>query len=291
VKQRDLEGLDLSSWRIAGCGAEPIHAPTLRSFAERFGAVGFSDRAFMTCYGLAEHVLAATFPPRDRGLVTECLSAAELTEHRRAVPADAGAAAVTLVSCGRPFPDHNVRVMTDDGRPAAEHEVGEITLRGPSVMLGYYKDGTLTSDAIREGWLYTGDLGYISNGELFVCGRAKEVIIVHGRKYHPQDLEWAVSDLPGLKRGRVVAFGTVERGATDRVVMVIEPSGTVAADELRESVRRRVSDVFGLFVDDVVAVPGGTIGRTTSGKVQRAAARARYERGELVAAEELGAEG
>jgi fatty-acyl-CoA synthase len=150
-------------------------------------------------------------------------------------------------------------------------------------MLGYYKQDGLTAQTVADGWLRTGDLGYIAGGELFVCGRAKDIIIANGRKYHPQDLEWAVDDLPGVRRGRVVAFGSSELGRADRVVIVVEPSGTVAGDALVDSIRRRVGDVFGLYVDEVALVPSGTVGRTTSGKVQRAATRARYE--ELAAAD------
>ena len=149
-------------------------------------------------------------------------------------------------------------------------------------MLGYYNDAELTRQTIRDGWLYTGDLGYLSNGELFVCGRVKDVIIVNGRKFHPQDLEWAVDDLAGVRRGRVVAFGTMQRGGPDRIVVVAEPSGTVPSDVLIDAIRRRISDDFGLYVDEVALVPSGTVGRTTSGKVQRAATKARYERGELM---------
>jgi fatty-acyl-CoA synthase len=144
-------------------------------------------------------------------------------------------------------------------------------------MLGYYKQDALTAQTIRNGWLYTGDLGFLSGGELFVCGRLKDIIIVNGRKYHPQDLEWAVDDLAGVRRGRVVAFGSAAPGRADRVVIVVEPSGTVGGEALTESIRRQVGTVFGLYVDDVAIVPSGTIGRTTSGKVQRAVTRARYE--------------
>jgi fatty-acyl-CoA synthase len=291
VKDRDLEGLDLSSWRVAGCGAEPIHAPTLNAFAERFAAAGFRSTSFLPCYGLAEHVLAATFPERDRGLRVDRLSADELTEQGRAVPASADGPAVELISCGRALPGHEVRVVSESGDPLEEREVGEITLSGPSVMLGYYRNDELTAETVRDGWLYTGDLGYISNGELFVCGRVKDVIIVHGRKYHAQDLEWAVGDLPGIRRGRVAAFATSDHGTSDRVVLVVEPSGTVEAAALAEAIRRRVSEMFGLYVDEIVPVSSGTIGRTTSGKVQRAATRARYERGELAEPERLSAEG
>jgi fatty-acyl-CoA synthase len=169
----------------------------------------------------------------------------------------------------------------EDGRPLPERHVGEILLAGPSVMLGYYGQDALTAQTIRDGWLHTGDLGYLSGGELFVCGRAKDIIIVNGRKYHPQDLEWAVDTLGGVRRGRVVAFGAVESGRADRVVIVVEPSGTVPADVLTDSIRRQIGDLFGLYVDDVAVVRSGTVGRTTSGKVQRAATKARYERGEL----------
>ena len=281
VKDRDLEGLDLSSWRIAGCGAEPIHAPTLAAFAERFARVGFRATSFLPSYGMAEHVLAATFPPRGRAPRVEHLASDALTTERRAVSAAPDEPAVPLVSCGSALPGHAMRIVGEDGRELGEREVGEVALAGPSVMLGYYKNDALTAETVRHGWLHTGDLGYISDGELFVCGRAKDVIIVNGRKYHPQDLEWAVQDVSGVRLGRVVAFGTTERGARDRVIIVVETSGAVAGDELADSVRRRVNDVFGLFVDDVVPVSNGSIGRTTSGKVQRAATKARYERGIL----------
>jgi fatty-acyl-CoA synthase len=235
-------------------------------------------------YGLAEHVLAATFPPANRVPRVEEIASEELTERRLAVIATNGGPRVPLVSCGHALPGHAIRIVGEDGRQLADREVGEITLSGPSVMLGYYRNTELTAQTIRSGWLHTGDLGYISEGELFVCGRVKDIIIVNGRKYHPQDLEWAVNDITGVRRGRIVAFGTTESGAADRVVVVVEPSGTATVDALIDEIRQRISDVFGLYVDEVLAVPSGTIGRTTSGKVQRAATKARYERGALVGA-------
>jgi fatty-acyl-CoA synthase len=277
VKERDLDGLDLSHWRIAGCGSEPIHAPTLTAFAEKFARVGFRETSYLPSYGLAEHVLAATFSPRGRKPRTETLAGDDLTERRVARLAVDDDNPITLVSCGRPFPGHAIQIIGEDGRPLPERQVGEIVLAGPSVMMGYYRQDELTAKAVREGWLYTGDLGYLSNGELFVCGRAKDIIIVNGRKYHPQDLEWAVDDLPGVRRGRVVAFGASEPGRADRVVVIVEPSGTVPGEALTDSIRRQVSGMFGLYVDEVALVPSGTVGRTTSGKVQRAATRARYE--------------
>ena len=255
IKDADLEGLDLSRWRVAGCGAEPVHPPTLEAFARKFAKVGFKETSFLPSYGLAEHVLAATFAPRGRTLRTEN----------------------SLVSCGVPLPGHSVQIVNETGRPVPERQVGEILLSGPSVMLGYYDQEVATAETIQDGWLRTGDLGYLSDGELYVCGRAKDVIIANGRKYHPQDLEWAVDDLAGVRRGRVVAFGTAGQGRPDCVVMVVEPNGTVSAATLTEMVRRRVADVFGLYVDEVAIVPSGTVGRTTSGKVQRAATKVRWE--------------
>ena len=278
---KDLSGLDLSTWRVAGCGAEPIHPPTLAAFAEKFGPAGFRDTSFLPCYGLAEHVLAATFPPRGRRPRTDVVSADALTGAGVAVPTDGAGAALALVSCGSALPGHRLQIVGDDGAALDERHVGEILLAGPSVMLGYYKQDALTAQTIRDGWLHTGDLGYLSGGELFVCGRAKDIIIVNGRKYHPQDLEWAVDGMGGVRRGRVVAFGATESGQADRVVIVVEPSGTVPADVLTGQIRREIGDLFGLYVDEVAIVRSGTVGRTTSGKVQRAATKARYEQGAL----------
>jgi fatty-acyl-CoA synthase len=278
---KDLEGLDLSEWRVAGCGAEPVHPPTLAAFATKFAPVGFRHTSFLPCYGLAEHVLAATFPPRGRQPRIDVLSAAALTDRRVAASHDGTGPSVSLVSCGLPLPGHRVQIVDERGRPLPERHVGEILLAGPSVMLGYYKQEAMTAQTIRDGWLHTGDLGYFSAGELFICGRAKDIIIVNGRKYHPQDLEWAVDGLGGVRRGRVVAFGAPDHGRADRVVIVVEPSGTVAPGILADAIRRQISDRFGLYVDDVALVPSGTVARTTSGKVQRAATRSRYERGDL----------
>ncbi len=286
VKDRDLGGLDLSSWRVAGCGAEPIHASTLAAFAEKFRPVGFRASSFVPSYGLAEHVLAATFAPRDRAPRVDQIAPDDLADRRIATPSAADAPdAVAVVSCGRPFPGHQLRIVDEAGADLPDRRVGEILLAGPSVMLGYYKQDELTAWTLRGGWLHTGDLGYTADGELFVCGRVKDIIILNGRKYHPQDLEWAANELPGVRRGRVVAFGTTKGPASaERVVMVVEPSGTAQAGELVDAIRRRVGDLFGVYVDEVVLVPSGTIGRTTSGKVQRAGTRARYERGTLTAA-------
>jgi fatty-acyl-CoA synthase len=283
VKDKEMIGLDLSSWRVAGCGAEPIHASTLAAFAEKFRAVGFRETSFLPSYGLAEHVLAATMSPRGRRLTMESLSADDMTSRRVATRAerDDDGETITVVSCGFPLPGHQIRIVDDQRRPLPERHIGEIVLTGPSVSPGYYQDAEITARTMRDGRLFTGDLGYLSKGELFVCGRVKDLIIVNGRKYHPQDLEWGLADLAGIRRGRVVAFGTAATGRPDRTVVVAEPSGTVPPRELKDLIRRRIADVCGLLVDDIVLVPGGTVTRTTSGKVRRAATKTSYERGEF----------
>jgi acyl-CoA synthetase (AMP-forming)/AMP-acid ligase II len=139
----------------------------------------------------------------------------------------------------------------------------------------------VTHDQVHAGWLSTGDLGYLAGGELYVCGRLKDLIIANGRKIHPQDLEWGVDELPGVRRGRTVALGVPHGDGRDRLVMIVEPSGTVDAEQLASDVRRRLADLYGLFMDEVVIAPGGAVGRTSSGKVQRALTRAKYERGEF----------
>src|SRR5262249_23556487 len=160
VKGTDLEGLDLSCWRIAGCGSEPINASTLAAFAEKFRPVGFDATSFVPSYGLAEHAVAASFTPRDRAPLGERIEADNLAEGRVAVPVeDRGIearkdGAVEVVSCGRAFPGHALRIVDESGRPLPDRHVGEITLAGPSVMVGYYRDDLSTAQALRDGWLH-----------------------------------------------------------------------------------------------------------------------------------------
>lgn len=284
VRDIEIAALNLSRWRIAGCGAEPIQEATLLDFARRFAPAGFRKEALLPCYGMAEHTLAVSFPAAGRGLNADTVLASELRAEGRAVPCapeDPGAARV--VSCGRPFPGHAIQIVDEGGAPLPERTVGEISLSGPSVMWGYEGPAELSADALRGGWLRTGDLGYLSHGELFVCGRQKDVIVVNGKKYHPQDIEWTVGEVPGVRRGNVVAFGAGAFAGRERVVVVAESKGGAAPDELGRRVRRRVDEVVGLRVDEVVIAPPGTLPKTSSGKLQRARARARWEEGTLLA--------
>src|SRR5687768_14753981 len=207
VREKDLASLDLSSWRVAGCGAEPIQRKTLDAFAEKFAPAGFRRSAFLLAYGLAESTLAVSFSPVDDEPVYTDIDFHALTSEGVATDPLDGAAAVTLANCGRAFDGHEIAILDAEGEHLPEGRVGEIGLRGPSVTKGYWRDHAATNAATRAGFLLTGDQGFLSNGDLFVCGRNKELIIVAGRNYHPADIEWVASEVTGIRRGRVVAFG------------------------------------------------------------------------------------
>jgi len=279
VEEADL---DLSSWRVAGCGAEPVRAESLSQFAARFAPVGFKESAFLPCYGLAEHTLAVSFHSVGDFWRADRVRAVALREQQVAIPCPPDEpGSVSIVSCGRPFPGHAIRIADHSGHPLPERKVGEILLTGPSVMQGYYHEPDLTRAALRGGWLHTGDLGYLANGELYVCGRLKDLIIVHGRNYYPQDLEWVAGDVAGVRKGSVAAFGVEGADGVEQVVLVVESKGAVEDAVLAAEIRHRIQETTGLHVHDVVIVPRGSVPKTTSGKVQRARAKALYLSGEV----------
>jgi len=280
VKSSQLAALDLSRWRVAGCGAEPIRPDTLMQFADYFAPAGFAATSFLPSYGLAEHSLAVSFA--HGGLDVDVVDAERLVQESRAVPVVNGAASLRIVRCGEPFPGHAVRIVDETFNPLPERHVGSIVAAGPSVMQGYFEQPDATAGALRDGWLQTGDLGYIANGSLYVCGRSKDLIIRHGRKYHPADIESSLADLQGVALSGVVVFAITTVGDTDEVVAVIETRAGGRGPELEEAVRRIVRETAGLDIDRVILTPPGTIPRTTSGKVRRSETRERLEAGTLV---------
>lgn len=299
IRDRELEGIDLSSWRVAGCGAEPIRPETLEAFAEKFARVGFNANALLPSYGMAESSLGISFTELGEGMKTISVDAETLWSENemKLVPADAPGA-VRLVSCGPKFPLHDVAVFSPDdttgASPLPEGKVGELRIKGPSVMKGYWDDAARTADAFVGGWLKTGDLGFLHGGHVFICGRSKEVIIVNGRNYYPQDIEWEASQADGVRKGNVIAFGArdnVERDR-ERVVVAFEcqdvPPNVEPRDLARvkqpvvQAIRKLVQDGIGLTLDDVVPLAPGVLPKTSSGKLQRAKTRELYEAGELV---------
>lgn len=284
VKLSQIDALDLSSWRIAGCGAEPIRPDSLGAFAARFARAGFRASSFVPSYGLAEHSLAVTLA-RD-SVQVDAVDASRLVRESLAVAVVNGAAAATpvvrVVGCGRPFLHHEVDIVDDEDRHLPERHVGRIVARGPSVMAGYFEDPGSTAEALRGGWLQTGDVGYMASGQLYVCGRTKDLIIRQGRKYHPPDLESAIAEVRGIPVSGVVVFGISRLEQDDQVVAVLEARASLRSDDIEDHVRRRVQETAGLVLDRVVLTPPGTIPRTTSGKVRRAETRARFEAGTLL---------
>ena len=290
VKDHEMEGLDLSSWRVAGCGAEPIRAENLRAFADKFARVGFNPKAFLSCYGMAESTLAVSFSAVGAGVVTDTVKAASLWGKNEAEPAPADSeGAAAIVQCGKAFEGHDIAVFAEDDieglHPLPERAVGEFRLRGPSVMVGYFGEPELTREAFAGGWLKTGDIGYLAGGNVHICGRSKEVIIVNGRNYYPQDLEWEAGCVEGVRKGNVIAFGTMKPNHDrERVIIALEtgaPEGP-AREKLKGEVRRVVQQAIGLTVDDVLPLDIGVLPKTSSGKLQRAKARELYELGELM---------
>ena len=289
VKESEMEGLDLSSWRVAGCGAEPIRAENLHAFSEKFARIGFNPKAFVGCYGMAEATLAVSFSPAGTGVTVDRVDGEKLWSKGEAIVAtQENDRTTSVVSCGPEFEGHSVASFaetdTESQSPLPERRVGELRLRGPSVMRGYWNDPELTREAMAGGWLKTGDIGYVADGNVYICGRSKEVIIVNGRNYYPQDLEWESSRVEGVRKGNVIAFGTMKPSHDrERVVIVLEtliPEGA-GREKLKGEVRKAVQQAIGLTVDEVIPVDVGVLPKTSSGKLQRARCRELYEAGEL----------
>lgn len=289
VRPHEIESVDLSRWRVAGCGAEPIRAETLESFTKAFAPHGFRSSAFVASYGMAESTLAVSFSEVGGGLKYDAVSAKGLVEDKSAIaPRGPEDDDLRVVACGRAFRGHDIQVFAPDdaesAHPLAERAVGELRLRGPSLMRGYFDDSELTRSAFAGGWLRTGDLGYLADGRVYVCGRLKEVVIVNGRNFYPQDLEWEAGKVEGVRKGNVIAFGTRHpHGDRERVVVAFETHVATpeARGRLASEIRMRIQESIGLTVDDVVAVAAGALPKTSSGKLQRSKARELYETGEL----------
>ncbi|MCG8554233.1 MAG: fatty acyl-AMP ligase [Proteobacteria bacterium] len=278
LRERDLARLDLSCLRVAGCGAEPINPDTMRAFARRLQPTGFRAEALLPSYGMAEATLAITFHPHGTPLATDRVDSVALRAGR-ATQSERVAQSTELVSCGRPFPGHELRTVDEQGRKLGDRQVGEIVVRGPSVSPGYHNDPAASAASFRNGWLHTGDLGYLAGGNLYICGRVKDLIIVRGANYYPQDIEWLVSSLEGVRRDNAIAFGVVQDGE-ERLVVAAE-CASADAQRLREAIAARVSEATGLAVARVSAVRIGALPKTTSGKVQRRKTKQLFEEGKL----------
>lgn len=273
-------GLDLSSWRVAGIGGDMVRPGVLETFAHHFGVHGFSPDAFVPSYGLAEATLAISFSTLGKGASSYTIRREDLTAGMAlaAREDDMDSDVRTFIGCGHVLPDHNIEIRLEDGSAAAEHQIGRIFIKGPSLMSGYFNDPEATAEILdANGWLDTGDLGFQRDGELVITGRAKDLILINGQNVWPQDLEWAVENVSGVRRGDVAAFAIEETSGEDRVVVLIQcPSSDAQVRDTLKAEARTVLRGIGISNALVCLVPPRSLPQTSSGKLSRAQARARY---------------
>ena len=262
VKDADIEDLNLSSWRVAGCGGEAITAAALERFAERLEPAGFAESAFVPSYGLAEATVAVSISPLRRGVICS----------RQACTVDK---AHDIVCSGESVCDTDIRIVSSSGEVMADGFEGEIQVRGPGVAKRFWGEEGHSSATNSDGWLSTGDLGVLKAGELHVLGRIKETLQLNGRNYYPHDIEESVQHIEGVKQGSVVAFARPGRGS-EQLVLVAESRSGNDRHSLRRNLRASVRQRLGLSVADIVIVGRGVISRTTSGKIRRNALREKY---------------
>jgi 1-acyl-sn-glycerol-3-phosphate acyltransferase len=285
IDAASLEGLDLASLRMVANGAEPVSVYTLRRFIEKFGRYGFRPEAMAPVYGLAENAVGLAFPPPGRAPVIDRVDREALTLKGLAQRARANdARAMEFVASGQPLPRHEIRIVDANGRELAERREGRLEFRGPSATAGYFRNEAKTRELIHNGWLDSGDRAYMANGDIFITGRIKDIIIRAGRHLYPQEIEEAVGLIPGIRKGCVAVFGTLDpRSATERVVVVAETAETdpAAREKLVARAHQIVSEVSGALADEIALVPPRSAPKTSSGKIRRSAAKALYEQGSL----------
>jgi fatty-acyl-CoA synthase len=276
------DGLDLSRLRVALNGAEPIHADQVRAFVEAGAPFGLRPGCIFPAFGMAEVCIAGTFPVPMDGLRTDVVDSVALEAEGYASPAEHGAErSRELVRLGKPVPGLEVRIVDRHASHVlGEREVGELQIAGNSVMAGYYNNPDATALTFDGKWMRTGDLAYLADGELVLCGRIKDVIIIGGRNLFPEDVERAAAGVEGVRAGNVIAFGVEGRRGKEAVVVVAEVRD---ADEeaVRDGVHQRVLEVSGVPPHDICLVRAGTLPKTSSGKLQRSLCKQLWEQGNL----------
>ncbi len=275
--------LDLSKWRVAGIGGEMIKPKVMQAFAEAFKPYGFSDTAFCASYGLAECVLAVSFAEGGKGMKLDHVDKQALEDHRAVPISDDGSHdGRTFVSCGKIIPDHEAEIRDEVGNVLSERLVGRVFVRGPSVMRGYFDDSEATAEAIIDGWLDTGDLGYWIDEDLVIVGRAKDMMIINGRNVWPQDIEWTVERIDGLRSGdgAAIVLTGADGAEIPSILVQCRASDVVERARIAEEVAARVQEAVGILCD-VILVPARSLPKTTSGKLARGRAKTMFESGEI----------
>ena len=285
LKDEDLVGLDLSSWRAAFNGAEAVSPDSIQQFADRFAAFGFRSTAMMPVYGLAESSVGLAFPPLDRGALIDRIDRNRFSRSGQATPASADDQhPLRFASSGPPVPGHQVRVVDPAGHELPERQEGRLQFRGPSSTSGYYRDAENTQKLFAGDWLDSGDLAYIANGEVYITGRIKDIIIRAGRNIYPHELEEAVGLIANIRSGRVAVFGSKDAASgTERLIVLAETRSKNASelDKLRAEINALATDLVGAPPDEIVLAPPGTVLKTSSGKIRRAASREIFEKGRI----------
>ncbi|HEY9421587.1 MAG TPA: AMP-binding protein, partial [Thermoanaerobaculia bacterium] len=283
VQDEEIEGLDLSTWRVAFNGAEPVIPEAVRRFTGRYARHGFKAAAMTPVYGLAENSLAVSFSPADRPPLVDAVEREPFQRSGRAVPAAPDDShALRFVSVGIPVPRHEIRIVDDAGREVGERQQGRLEFKGPSATSGYFRNPEATAKLVRGEWRDSGDLAYVAGGEIYLTGRVKDVIIRGGRNLYPHELEGAVGEVPGVRKGCVAVFGSPDPATgTERLVILAETRERdgEALERLRQAVQDVAVDLLGTPADEVVLAPPNTVPKTSSGKVRRASSREIYESG------------
>lgn len=278
-----LEGLDLSSWRIAANGAEAIQPKTLERFTEKFAPYGFKSETHFPVYGLAESSVCLTAPPLNRVPLIDKIDRHGFEEEGLATPSSAPHS-LEFVACGTPISGQEIRIADQAGKVLPERHIGHIQFRGPSSMQGYYANPKATLAIYHDGWWDTGDVGYLAEGEIYITGRLKDVIIKAGRNLYPAEIEELAARVPQIRKGCVIAFGTIdeERG-TEKLIIVAETRDKKPRQPaaISEQVAEKIVSALDVSPDQVILVPPNTIPKTSSGKLQRAACKALYLSGKL----------
>jgi fatty-acyl-CoA synthase len=274
------ERFDLARWRLAGNGADMIRPDVMQSFVNAFAPAGFRANSFVPSYGLAEATLAVTLMPPGEGISVELVEEERLSGSPRDLSRPARYRAI--VNCGKPVLDMKVEIRGEDGKARGDHMIGKVWCKGPSVMHSYYRDPEATAACLVDGWLDTGDMGYMAGGYLFIVGRAKDMIIINGKNHWPQDIEWAVEQLPGFHQGDIAAFSVeTENGEEVPAVLVhCRVSDPEERVRLHDQIREKVRSITGMNCV-VELVPPRTLPRTSSGKLSRAKAKKLYLSGEI----------
>ena len=262
-----------------------IRPDVMQAFVDAFADAGFKASAFLPSYGLAEATLAVSLMPPGEGIRVELVEETQLSGGGDSLAANDGPRPQrfrAIVNCGKPVRDMAVEIREEDGTPLPDGAIGKLWCKGPSVMVGYFRDDAATEACMTDGWLDTGDMAYMSKGYIYIVGRAKDMIIVNGKNHWPQDIEWAVEQLPGFKAGDIAAFAITTPGGeeTPAVLVQCRSSDDAERQRLREEIRERVRSVTGMNCV-IELIPPRTLPRTSSGKLSRAKARNLYLSGDI----------